>query len=377
MIKRLRLSFKNKKLFYILFLPIALLLSYYASYVPQFIESIYSKGIYLFIGQLLSLITGLLPISIAEWLIVFVCLFFIIKLFIMIAKSTKASMLKEYKVLDFFSNLMIFISLGYFCFIMIWGLNYHRLPFGNITGLDTKSSSVHELKALCEDLIHRTHQLRTALAEDKNGVMHIPHGPSSVFKRASIGYMEAAQDYAVLDGRYGQPKGVFFSKFMSYAGISGIYFPFTAEANVNTLVPDFMLPSTTCHEMAHQRGFAREDEANYIAYLTCNLHPDIDFQYSGTLLGLIHAMNALYTHDPVAYHQLYAAYHEGVKRDLAALTEFWHQYEGPIERFSSELNNAYLKSNMQRDGIYSYGRMVDLLIAEYRLKHTFKETPNL
>lgn len=375
MIKRLHPPLK--KLFYVLFLPMGLLLSYSSSRIPQFIENIYSKGIYPLIGQSLSLITGLLPISIAEWFVIFFALFFIMKFMIMTVRSTPSSTWGEHKVLDFVINLIVFISLGYFSFIMVWGLNYHRLPFADIAGLDTKPTSIHELKTLCESLIYRANDLRRHIHEDEKGVMDIPRAPSSVFLRAPEGYEKAAKMYSVLDGKYGKPKGVFFSEIMCYAGISGIYFPFTAEANVNTLVPDCMLPSTTSHEMAHQRGFAREDEANYIAYLTCNLHPDADFQYSGTLLGLIHAMNALYRHDPTAYHQLYFMYNEGVKRDLAALTKFWQQYEGPVERMSSKLNNAYLKSNMQEDGIYSYGRMVDLLIAEYRLKNSPKKNVKL
>ena len=54
---------------------------------------------------------------------------------------------------------------------------------------------------------------------------------------------------------------------LSYLGISGIFIPFTCEANVNATLPDWEIPFTACHELAHQRGFAREDEANYVGYL--------------------------------------------------------------------------------------------------------------
>jgi hypothetical protein len=98
------------------------------------------------------------------------------------------------------------------------------------------------------------------------------------------------------------------------------------------------------------------------------MHPDVDFQYSGTLLALIHVMNALYHYDQDKYNQLRKKYSEGIQRDLTAMREFWKKYEGPIEDISSAINDAYLKANIQKDGIYSYGRMVDLLIAEHRLK---------
>jgi len=68
-------------------------------------------------------------------------------------------------------------------------------------------------------------------------------------------------------------------------------FPFTGEANVNISMPHTSIPFTACHEMAHQIGFAREDEANFIAYIACKNHPSPDFQYSGILSALINATN--------------------------------------------------------------------------------------
>jgi hypothetical protein len=120
--------------------------------------------------------------------------------------------------------------------------------------------------------------------------------------------------------------------------------------------------------MAHQRGFAREDEANFIGYLVCKAHKDVDFQYSGYLLATIYSMNALYKYDIDSYNELTAKYNEGVRRDLQNNSEFWKQFEGPIEEMQEKINDSYLKSNKQADGIYSYGRMVDLLLAEYRSK---------
>ena len=156
------------------------------------------------------------------------------------------------------------------------------------------------------------------------------------------------------------------SKLMSYTGITGVYFPYTGEANVNIGPPDSMILSTACHEMAHQRGFAREDEANYISYFVCMQNPDADFQYSGVLLALINSMNALYTHDKKAYLELTKKYSPGLIRDLKQNNLYWEKHEGSLQKISDRINDAYLKSNMQNDGVYSYGRMVDLIIAEYR-----------
>lgn len=357
-----------KKLSLLLFLPLAILISYFASKSPYIVEEFYSNNIYRFIGQTLSTLTGVFPFSVGELLFVSVIIFFISLIVASIIKIVKKSEKGLFIFLNLLLNIIIFISIGYFSFIMVWGLNYHRLPFSEISKLDARPSSTNELVKVCERLIQQGNELRQNVPENSSGVTNLSDNKRDVFINASKGYEIASKTYSVLGGHYGRPKGVIMSKGLCVSGISGIYFPFTSEANVNTEIPDFMLPSTTAHEMAHQRGFAREDEANFISYITCNLHPDVQFQYSGTLLALIHSMNALYKYDKEKYIELRKTYSPGIVKDLKYLSEFWDSYEGPVERTSSKLNNAYLKSNYQKDGIRSYGRMVDLLIAEYRSK---------
>ena len=152
---------------------------------------------------------------------------------------------------------------------------------------------------------------------------------------------------------------------MSYTGITGIYMPYTGEANVNYNIPSFMWASTAAHEMAHQRGFAREDEANFIAYLVCISSEEEDIQYSGVFLALIYSMNALYNEDQKGYFELRDKYSQGLLRDMKYNGDFWDKYQGMAEEISSNINDGYLKGNRQEDGVKSYGRMVDLLIAEY------------
>lgn len=357
----------NYKKILILLLPIGILLSYISSLYPKTVEIIYSNELNKYIREALSIIFSIFPFSVGEIVIILFIIFILYYTANTIVKLLKYH--KKKKILtDFIINCLSTMGIIYFSFMIVWGLNYHRLPFYTIAKLNVKPASVSELGGLCESLINKANNLRTKVLENNNGVMYIPNGQNGIFNRASKGYILSSKIYPELGGTYGKTKGVIFSKAMSYAGISGVYFPFTAEPNVNIDIPSSMLPSTACHEMAHQRGFAREDEANYISYLVCNKNPDIDFQYSGTLLALINSMNALYSYDINMYKTLQSKYSKGIKRDLVQLDSFWSKYEGPIERISTQINNAYLKSNMQKNGVYSYGRMVDLLIAEYRLK---------
>lgn len=354
------------KLLLISLLPAGAALVYILQSFPWSVENIYSKGIYRKVSQSLSTFTGFVPFSISE---VIVVLFYIAILYFLIHTIVKIMQSKSGRLHmagRFIINMLSLSGAIYFAFLILWGMNYHRLPFSTIASLDVSPASVDELYDVCEKIVYKANELRSKVVEDKQGYMDIPGGFKDVSGRAYMGYIKASEQYPELGGNYGRPKPVLLSVAMSYAGITGIYFPFTGEANVNIAQPDSMLPATACHEMAHQRGFAREDEANYISYYACSLHPDYDFQYSGTLLALINSMNALYSHDKERYKLLCARYSDGVRRDLQQNDEFWSRYEGPVEKISDRINDTYLKSNMQKDGVFSYGRMVDLLIDEYR-----------
>ena len=119
------------------------------------------------------------------------------------------------------------------------------------------------------------------------------------------------------------------------------------------------------HEMAHQRGFASENEANFIAYLTCIAHPDVDFQYSGYLNALSYVNRALALVDRETLITLNEKLSDGVRRDLNDQRDYWKQYEGKVEETFTQMNQTYLKLNGVNDGVQSYGRVVDLLLAYY------------
>jgi hypothetical protein len=355
-----------RKLAISLLLPLGMVLIYISAKRPALVERLYSEGLYLPLGHMLSKATGILPFSIAELLFLLVPTAFIIYTTIILIKfftgrDNSLMLLIEYAV-----NILLIISIAFFSFVGIWGLNYYRMPFASIAGLEVRPASVKELEGLCRSLIERANALRTSVSTNSEGTMDIPGSRRDILNNCYKGYEAIAPKYPTLAGSYGNPKPILLSELMNYTGICGIYFPFTGEANVNVSIPESSLPSTASHEMAHQRGFSREDEANYISYLACTAHPDVNFKYSGILLALANSMNALHQSDPALYIELSKNYSKGVLRDLMALNEFWDKYEGPVERTSNRINNTYLKANNQKDGVKSYGRMVDLLIAEHR-----------
>ena len=64
-----------------------------------------------------------------------------------------------------------------------------------------------------------------------------------------------------------------------------------------------------------------------------------------------------------------------MSRDLIANNEYWDQFEKPVVgettvgEIAEKVNDTYLKINDQTDGTQSYGRVVDLLLAEYKKRH--------
>ncbi|HOM01670.1 MAG TPA: DUF3810 domain-containing protein [Acetivibrio sp.] len=323
-------------------------------------------GVYRPIAKLLSLVWGYIPVSIAEILVILSILFALFYIIKTIIRMVKFSLSARKILCSALINILAAVSILYFAFMLLWGINYQRLPFAKIANYDTSPASTDELLDVCQSLLYRANELRKYVEEDGNGVMKLSTGINETLKRANLGYKAVSEIYPELNHNYGRPKGVILSEVMSYLGIEGVYFPFTGEANVNISIPHTSIPFTTCHEMAHQLGFAREDEANFIAYIACKNHPSVDFQYSGTLLALINATNALYRYNQDEYFKLRENFSEGVTRDLKAINSYWAKYDTPVQDFSSSVNNTYLKANMQEDGVRSYGRMVDLLIAEYR-----------
>lgn len=343
-----------------IFLPLGYALSSIAAHYPSSVEQFYSLGVFPTLARVLNLATGWIPFSLAEVLGILLVSLLIAELIMCIVNRSWRHLAR------LLMRVLVGACVLYFVFIVLWGLNYSRMPFGESAGLNSLNPTQTELTALCERLITEANALRTQVAEGTSGIMSLASGVRATLRLTQQGYDIAAELYPVLMGRYGSPKGVLASELMSYQGIGGIYMPFTGEANVNIAMPDSSIPFTAAHEVAHQHGYAREDEANFIAFLTCSMHPHGDFRYSGTLNAMLYAMQALYGQSPSTHAELSALISPAVKRDIGAERDFWKAHEGILERISNRINDAYLKANRQPEGVKSYGRMVDLLIAYYR-----------
>jgi hypothetical protein len=152
---------------------------------------------------------------------------------------------------------------------------------------------------------------------------------------------------------------------MSYVDFTGFFFPFTAEANVNMETPSAYFASTVAHELAHQRGVAREQEANFAAVLASLAYGDPDYVYSAAILAYTHLGNALYGADREAWETIFESLSEDVLRDILSRREYWAQFDTPVQTASNTVYEGFLHSYDQTLGLKSYGACVDLLVAYY------------
>ena len=344
-------------------LPLQIALVAWITRNPEWIEVYYSQGIYKYLSLGIRASSRLIPVPVGQLIFYSLLLVILVSLTRLIAKRWKGVISWGQFLRRLLLDSAYFFSIIYFFFMITWGLNYHRLPVAEIQGLDVEAVGTDELIEMCGRLIQQCNDQRKQLVL-KDGELDLTK--KEILTKAAEGFTYAPERYEFL--RYDLPsvKSVYVPELMSLFGVGGIYFMFTAEANVNMGPPNFLVPSTTCHEMAHQLGFASEDEANYIGYLATQFNSDKNFQYSGNLMAMRYSMRALYRTDSVQYNQLVKNISEDVLSDIRVTREYWLSFDNPIEPISDAIYDQFLKANNQKAGIASYSQVVKLFVGEYR-----------
>ena len=344
---------------------------------PQFAEW-YSENIYSAFVDTIGRLWGIFPFSVSEIGLYILISAFLLSLAVMVTKSVKS--MKEKKKLrrqstdtavssgaaqaaaSWLSCVLLAAGILAFLYTICCGINYHRRSFSEEEGIVTYRYTAQDLKDVCLWLTEEVNALSGEVDRGSSGVMTLeaPEGEGAV-----EAMHELAEEFPALEGYYPQPKKLLVSEILSYQGLTGIYSPFTVEANYNGDMTAYNIPFTTCHELSHLRGFMQEEEANFIAFLACIGAERTDFQYSGYLSGWVYCMNALYRADRESWQEVRPLLAEEAEPDLEADSAFWDEYEGGISEAADKINDTYLKVNGQADGVRSYSRMVDLIVAYF------------
>lgn len=321
----------------------------------------YSVCIYPLLVSVIGRFMGLFPFSVAEVCIYLLLAAFAGSLLYTVIKIVRRRNGKEV-LFRWFASVVMAAGILAFLYTAGCGINYYRRPFSQTEGIVTYRYSSEDLEAVCRWLTEEVNVRSGSVSRDENGVMELdgPEGEGAVDAMEKLG-----EKFSSLEGFYPRPKKLAVSEVLSYQGLTGIYLPFTIEANYNGDMTAYNIPFTVCHELSHLRGFMEEREANFIAFLACIGSERMDFQYSGYLSGWVYCMNALYRIDADRWAEVRSSLTEAAEQDLNANSAFWDRYEGPVRETAEQINDTYLKVNGQADGVESYDRMVDLIVAYF------------
>lgn len=329
----------------------------------SFVEDYYSNGFYVFISRTLRILFGWLPFSIGDILYFLTALWLLIKLIRFIKLLFKKQLTRQ-KWGAAFRKLLSIALVVYILFNVLWGLNYNRRGIAYQLGLQKQNVISKELLfSLTQELLNHVNSSRRVLpdrlltATDKN-----------FSDNAILAYQNLHKQFPFISYQNKSVKSSFYNTVGNYLGFSGYYNPFSGEAQVNTSLPKFLLPYVTCHEMAHQLGYATEDEANFVGYLAAVSAPDPRFQYSVYFDLFSYANGELFLMDSIAARNNYKQLDTLVKTDLKTYRQFINNYKNPLEPMVTDLYGNYLKANNQPEGMETYNEVILWLIL-YRMKY--------
>nr|MCH9660916.1 DUF3810 domain-containing protein [Bacteroidota bacterium] len=264
---------------------------------------------------------------------------------------------------DIFASL----SIIYFVFNLMWGLNYLREPLHKTLALD-REYTTEELINTTERLIEKSNQLHRQLGFADSTKIDLPYTHQEIFDKSANGYENLKHEYPNLAYTPISLKKSGWSLGLTYMGYSGYYNPLTGEAQVNNLIKTYKFPVVSCHEQAHQIGYAAENEANFIATLA-TLHNDDPFiQYTGYIFALRYCINEIARRDMTEYEAILPKINYGILESYKEMREFWRSYENPFEDLSKAFWDQFLKANNQSKGIMSYSYMVALVVNYFENK---------
>ena len=352
---------KNVKLILVVFFGIQLLLLSQLKYYPEFVEQFYSNGLYVFLSKLSRYIFGWIPFSVGDILYTLAGIYVIRWLII-----NRKRIIKDTK--NWFLDIGATLSIVYFAFHMLWAFNYYRQPLYKSLNLKADYTS-EELVSFTKRLILKSNDLQFQLTKNDTVKVELPYSKAEIFNKVKDGYQTLSEIYPHLEYHPKSIKKSIYSLPLTYMGFSGYLNPFTNEAQVNGLISTYKFPTTSCHEAAHQLGYAAENEANFIGSLAAIHNDDTYFKYSGYTFALRYCLAEVYKRDPELYEKLLPTINKGILKNYQEVKDFWNAYENPIEPIFEVTFDNFLKANNQSSGMQSYSYVVALLVNYYTDKN--------
>ncbi|MBE6693724.1 MAG: DUF3810 domain-containing protein [Ruminococcaceae bacterium] len=322
----------------------------------------FNQNISTYIRFALAAVTSILPFSLAEAIILTspLLLFLILRY----AVRTRCDTWRTVGV--FILVLSSVVALFFSMFVFTFAAGYRGRTIDEKMELDKDNITAEELYAISEEVASRASELAPGILYGDDGFSYMPYTVEEMNTKLIEAYGKVSESYSFIPNAYTRIKPVLLSEGLSQMHITGVYTFFTGESNLNVIFPDYTLPFTAAHELAHQRGIAREDEANFVAFLVCTASDDPYIQYCGYVNMYEYLASSLRSADKELYRNVYGDLHPGIKGEFAAYSDFYDKYRDSVASdVSSTINNAYLQSQGTA-GTVSYGMVTRLAVGYFR-----------
>ena len=338
-------------------------------FIPAF-SDLFNKYVSPIIRAFLSYQTTWIPFSLAEMLLI------LIPVIIVVVVGIGAKYYSDsWRNVGVFCVIMIsIVSYVFSTYALGFVPAYHGSTLDQKLGIDKQAVNAAELEETALILAEALREESKYVIYNGEGFSVMPYGYDELNDKLMDAYEKACEKYDFISPLHSNIKEVMLSEPMTYTHISGVYTFFTGEANLNVNFPDYVLPYTAAHEFAHQRGIAREDEANFVAFLVCMESDDHYIRYSAYLNLYEYVSNALYSANYEAYTNTYYKLPYGAMTDMIAYANFFKKYQKTVvSDVSGAVNDTFLNFNGVEEGSKSYGMVVDLAVAYYKAENA---TPN-
>lgn len=341
-------------------LLIIIILVKVATFYPHWVEHVYSTGVYPYIAKTYRFLFGWFPMSVGDLLYLTVMVYLSVKIFHLfkILRHRRWDLLK---IKTGYARPFFTLAIIYILFNLAWGLNYNRLGIAYQLQLQPKQHTVQDLQMVTSALVKSLNEKRSTLGANINFYKY-----KQVFQKSQQAYKKAAERYPFFTYEVESIKRSIYGRAGIYLGFLGYYNPFTGESQLNLTQPRFLLPFVTCHEMAHQLGYASESEANFVGYLVAVNSGDPIFQYSAYFDIFNYANRELSRLDTALARQNLLQLDTLVRKDITEVKEYYKKSDNIMETVVRTFYDQYLKANQQTEGVRSYNEVVGWLVAYYK-----------
>lgn len=322
-------------------------------FFPEAVETYYSKLLYPVISTVQRSISSQLPFAIGDLLYALLILYAVKRTVIFLSKDGKTK--QDYGA--FALKCFHFCLIIYISFKLLWGLNYARPRINEQLQISDNAYQKEQLLKLSNFLLKKLEVLNKEI-----DTLQFNYSTEELSDFAATAYNQLAEKQAFFSYDYTAAKPVISPWLVSKMGIEGYYNPLSGEANINQQLPKFILPFVTCHEIAHQLGVAKEDEANLVGYLASIHSKEVNFQYSGYYNMLRYVLFEIRLKYPENYNEIIEKIPQSVLDNFKTEREFWAKYNGAMSNYMGKTFDKILKLNNQRKGIKSYQDIVLWLV---------------